>query len=135
MKIFSTGFSRGFNGVLKNDIFWKYSQRSFHGVLQMKFFENTINGVLMWFLRSLANYIFWKYFQRGFNGVLKMIFFENILNGVLTGFWKIIFFENIINGVLTGFGDIKKFIFQSQRVFNGVCSKTYKISHFEETRQ
>ena len=27
---------------------------------------------------------------------------------------------------------MKKFIFQSQRGFNGVCSKSYKISHFEK---
>ena len=36
----STGLSRGFG----NNIFWKHSQRGIHGVLQIIFFENIING-------------------------------------------------------------------------------------------
>ena len=100
--------------------------------MKIIFFENILIGVLTGFWKII-------FFENILNGVLtrfwKMIFFENILNGVLTRFWKMIFFENILNGVLTGFRKdffIKCLEYSSQRGFNGVCSKSYKISHFEK---
>ena len=92
---------------------WKYFQRGFYEVLQIKFYENSFNGLSTGFLRGFANNTFWKYFERTFNRVftgvlqgLQIIFFENVLNGLSTEFLRglqIIFFENILKTFSTGF--------------------------------